>query len=209
MICRLTGRLLAADEQSVELEVGGLAYQVFTPAYSYPDLVNRRGETLTFFTVQYLEGNPAGGNLTPRLLGFLSELDRAFFAEFVRVKGVSMRRALRAMNLPPHLIAGAIERGDEKFLTGLPEIGRKTATQIVTELRGQMQAFAAAGGAASAAAAVAPLTNAQLIALDIMVQWGDRRPDAQRWIAAAVEAEPDLSEPEAIVRAAYRVKQRG
>ena len=34
-----------------------------------------------------------------------------------------------------------------------------------------------------------------------------RRADAQRWIAAAVEADPNLAEPDAIVRAAYRAKQ--
>jgi Holliday junction DNA helicase RuvA len=209
VICRLTGRLLAVAQQTVEVEVGGLAYEVFLPSFYYADLISRRGETLTLFTVQYLEGNPAGGNLTPRLLGFLNETHREFFSEFVKVKGVSMRRALRAMHVPPHLIAAAIERGDEKFLTGLPEIGKKTAAQIVTDLRGQMQPFAAAAGASAAAAGPIQLTNAQLVALDIMVQWGDRRPDAQRWIAEAVEADPALSEPDAIVRAAYRVKQRG
>jgi Holliday junction DNA helicase RuvA len=208
VICRLTGRVLSVDAQSIELDAGGIAYQVFTPAFSYPDLVQRQGESLTLFTVQYLEGNPAGGNLIPRLLGFLAESDRAFFNEFIKVKGVSMRRALRAMHVPPNLIAAAIERGDEKFLTGLPEIGRKTATQIITDLRGEMQPFTTAAGVGQATTPVT-LTDAQLVALDIMVQWGDRRPDAQRWIAAAVEADSALREPEAIVRAAYRMKQRG
>ncbi|HMQ17395.1 MAG TPA: hypothetical protein PKC49_15630, partial [Phycisphaerae bacterium] len=55
---------------------------------------------------------------------------------------------------------------------------------------------------------VAEWTGVRRVALEILVQWGDRRADAQRWIAAALEEVPDLREPEEIVRAAYRVKNR-
>ena len=50
------------------------------------------------------------------------------------------------------------------------------------------------------------MSDAQKVALEILVQWGDKRPDAQRWITAAVENEKMLTKPEDIVRAAYRVK---
>jgi hypothetical protein len=54
---------------------------------------------------------------------------------------------------------------------------------------------------------MAEMTDAQRVALEILVQWGDRRADAQRWIAAAVERDPALAEPDAIVRAAYRARE--
>lgn len=209
MISRLRGRVVAGHEHSVEIERGGLVLEVFVPAYSLPALVGSTGE-VELFTVFYLEGSPAGGNLTPRLLGFVNESDRAFFELFTRVKGVSMRRALRAMQAPTHLIAAAIERGDEKFLTSLPEIGKKTAAQIITDLRGELHLFTAvAVGQTGRDASIPTLSDAQRLALDIIVQWGDRRADAQQWVAIAVEEDPTLAEPDAIVRAAYRVKQRG
>ncbi len=205
MICRLSGRLAAVREDTAVLELGGVAYEVMVSAATTTVLQQLTGDEVTLFTLQYFEGNPAGTHLVPRLIGFLDEADRAFFNLFTRVKGISNRRALRAMALPTDQLAAAIKHGDVRLLTSLPEIGKKTAAQIVTELQGQMAPFL---GPSATPRPVAELTDAQRIALDILVSWGDRRADAQRWIAAAVEADPTLSEPDALVRAAYRFRDR-
>ncbi len=204
MICRLTGRIVEIRENVAVVETGGgVCYEVLVPAASAADLQRLTGNDVTLFTIQYLDGNPAMGHLVPRIIGFLSESDREFFNEFIKVKNVGMRKALRAMSVPVHHIAAAIEHGDERFLSTLPEVGKRTSAQILAQLKGQMQRFCAP---TAAPLPLAELTDAQKIALEILVQWGDRRADAQRWIAAAVEADGELKEPEAIVRAAYRVK---
>ncbi len=202
MICRLTGRVVGMHGDAVVLELGGVAYEVMVPAAALPDLTQRIGHELTLFTVQYFEGNPAGAHLIPRLVGFLSPVDREFFQLFTRVKGISTRRALRAMSVPTPQLLAAIERGDVRLLTSLPEIGKKTAAQIIADLRGELPDLAATYGATPAA----QFTDAQRLAIDILVKWGDRRADVQQWVAAAVERDPTLSEPDAIVRAAYRAK---
>jgi Holliday junction DNA helicase RuvA len=199
----MTGRLIEIAEHAAVVDVGGICYEVLVPASSLAGLQRLVGEDVTLFTIQYLEGNPTGTNFVPRVIGFLSETDREFFDKFVKVKGVSMRKALRAMAVPAHQLAAAIETGDDRVLTSLPEIGKKTAAQIVTDLRGKLDRFLVPS---SAPLPVRELTDAQKIALDILVQWGDRRPDAQRWITAAVETDPKLKTPEDIVRAAYRAK---
>ncbi len=204
MICHVTGRLEAVGAESVVIAVGGLAYDILVPCAALAELQELVGREVTLHTLQYFEGNPAGANLVPRLVGFLSPTDREFYNLFTRVRGISHRRALRAMSLPVPQLAAAIEHGDVRLLTGLPEIGKKTAAQIVTALSGQLQAFAGAPAAAPSPA----LTDAQRVAVDILVRWGDRRGDAERWVAAAVAADPTLTEPQAIVRAAYRVKQQ-
>lgn len=204
MICRLTGRIVDVNEDHVVLEVAGVGYELMVSAASLGELRRLAGQDITLFTVQYFEGNPAGSNLIPRLIGFVTETDRAFFNLFTRVKGISNRRALKAMCLPVHQLAAAIESGDQRLLTTLPEVGKKTAAQIVTELQGQTQSFLVASAAPTP---LPELSDAQRVALDILVSWGDRRADAQRWIAAAVEADPSLTGPDAIVRAAYRAKQ--
>lgn len=206
MIVRLTGRLIEVDDDAVTLEVGGFAYELLVPAISVGDLRGLVGQSLTLHTVHYVEGNPGVGNLTPRLLGFLSTAEREFFEELTRVKGVSARRALRAMAVPAAHIAAAIERDDQKFLTGLPEIGRKTAAQMVTELRGRVQRFATEGAAPRPMPA---LNEAQRLAVEVLVAWGDRPAEAQRWVAAAVESDPTLSGPDQIVRAVYKLRQAG
>lgn len=204
MICRLTGRVSGVGEESIVIEREGLGYEVMVPASAAGDLRRLMGNELTLFTVQYFEGNPAGAHLVPRLIGFLSETDREFFSVFTRVRGISYRRALRAMSYPAHQLAAAIEQGDVRLLTSLPEIGKKTAAQIIAELQGKLLGFLQPTAAPLPAA---EMTDAQRVAVDILVRWGDRRADAQRWVAVAVEADPSLKEPDAIVRAAYRAKE--
>jgi len=204
VICRLTGKVVRVDAETAVVDAGSLSYEVMVSTATAGDLARLVGGEASLFTVQYFEGNPAGAHLIPRLIGFLSPADREFFTLFTKVKGISNRRALRAMGLPVHQLAAAIERGDVRLLTTLPEIGKKTAAQIVSELQGRVQRFLEPS---AAPVPMAEMTEAQRVALEILVQWGDRRADAQRWIAAAVQADPSLAEPDAIVRAAYRARE--
>jgi len=204
VICRLTGRVAAVTGEAVVLELGGVCYEVLVPASAVAELEALAGEEITLHTIEYFEGNPAGSHLVPRIIGFLSATDRAFFNQFTKVKGISIRRGLRAMGVPTGQLADAIERGDARMLMSLPEVGKKTAGQIIADLQGKLHDFVEAGPATPAGT---KLTDAQQVAASILVQWGDRRADAEHWIAAAVEADPALSEPDAIVRAAYRAKE--
>jgi Holliday junction DNA helicase RuvA len=108
------------------------------------------------------------------------------------------------MAIPVSQMAAAIERGDEHTLTSLPDIGKKTAAQIIADLRGKVSEWTQE---AAGVAGPVEMNEPQRLALDILVQWGDRRADAQRWIAAAVRADPQLDDPQQIVRAAYKLKQ--
>ncbi|MCG3127329.1 MAG: Holliday junction ATP-dependent DNA helicase RuvA [Phycisphaerae bacterium] len=204
MICRLSGRVAGVGDESVTIDVGPLCYELLVPAAARAALSGMVGRELTLHTVQYLDGNPSVGNLLPRMIGFLSETDRAFFWEFVKVKSIGMRKALRAMSVPTHQLAAAIEQGDERTLATLPEVGKRTAAQIIAQLHGRLAAFLV-----SSAPAAPPreFDRTQRVALEILMQWGDRRADAERWLTQALELDPGLSDPEALVRAAYRVKQ--
>lgn len=205
MICRLSGRVAHVSDLSGVIETaGGIAYEVLLPRATIGDLAERLGSEVTLHTFQYIEGNPTGSHFIPRLLGFLNPIDREFFGEFTKVKGVGMRKALRAMAMPSREIATAIERGDERTLTSLPEIGKKLATQICADLRGKLERFVIAD--APAAPAERPMSSIQRVAIDILVSWGDRRPDAERLVGAAVDEQPELATPEDIVRSAYRLK---
>ena len=206
MICRLTGRIAEISELAALVEVNGICYEVLVPSAALAGLQSLVGTEITIHTLQYLEGNPAGSHFTPRLIGFLNPADRELYNALIRVKGISMRKALRVMSLPTNQLAAAIERGDVAVLTGLPEIGKKTAQQICNELGGKLTHLAQTSESAPPVAR--ELSESQLMAAEIIVQWGDRRADAQRWIAAAVEADPSLEAPEDIVRAAYQMKHR-
>jgi len=58
--------------------------------------------------------------MTPRLVGFLSEIEREFFELFCSVDGVGVKKALRAMVRPVKEVATAIEEQDATTLSSLP-----------------------------------------------------------------------------------------
>jgi Holliday junction DNA helicase RuvA len=204
MIVRLTGTVADVAEDAVVLELDGVGREVLIPHYALGELAACRGRQVTMHTLEFLEGNPSTGHLTPRLLGFLHTEDREFFKRFVSVKGIGPRKALKALAQPVVRIADWIERGDRKSLASLPGIGARAAELIVAELKGKMEPWAMGGQ--ESAEEQADWTDAQRDALDIMVAWGDGRNDAQRWLARAAQLHPDTKTADEWVRAGYKVK---
>ncbi|MCY2926238.1 MAG: helix-hairpin-helix domain-containing protein [Planctomycetota bacterium] len=150
----------------------GLWYEVLVPACDVERIGRRVGQDVVLHTIHYLEGDPAHGHVTPRLVGFLSESDRDFFRVFTTVKGIGARKALRALAKPVAEVAAAINAKDGRFLMALPEIGKRTAETIIAELHGKVDDFAGASGEAAAAA---QMSEPAQEAVAVLVQLGERR----------------------------------
>ena len=80
--------------------------------------------------------------MVPRLIGFLSPIDREFFDIFCSVDGVGVKKALRAMVRPVRELARMIQDQDVKLLATFPGIGEATAERIVAKLRRKVGKFA-------------------------------------------------------------------
>jgi len=205
MIAAIEGKLLRLDTEAALLQVGPLTYEVMLPGYCVNTLADKIGTSITLCTMEYYEGTPAGGNLIPRLVGFLNEGERDFFTRFIRVKGMGTRKALRCLSVPVATIADAIENADEKTLTALPQIGRKMAQHIIAELKGQLASFAI--GAQVRRPAEKQLKPFQTEALEILIAWGEKTTDAIDLIQLACEKHPDINLAEDLVPLVYRLKQ--
>ncbi len=205
MIARINGTVEAVGTDAVLVFVGDMGYELYVPAVDLPRLQTQVGNRVTFFTLEYIEGNASFGQLAPRLIGFMRSDDKEFFQKFITVKGIGPRRALRALTKPIDQIAGAICRKDSKFLTSLPEIGKRTAEQMIAELYGKVDSFATPGTGVAAEAAK-PRTEAQSQAIAAMVQLGERRIEAENWVDRACAVDPALAGSNAIMKAAYRLK---
>src|SRR3954449_2668820 len=142
MISALIGELRRVEEDRVHLKVGPILYELLVPASDVTELHASLGEELTFHTILYLQGDSSGGNIEPRLIGFLRPDDKRFFQKFITVKGIGPKTALRAFTVPVGEIAQAIEAKDDRFLKQLEGVGKRTAEMIIAELAGKVQEFA-------------------------------------------------------------------
>jgi Holliday junction DNA helicase RuvA len=142
MITKITGRLLALRDDVLTLGVAAFEYEVLIPEFARRQLQHRMNDEISLHTIEYLEGNPMQGRMTPRLIGFLSEAEREFFEMFCSVDGIGVKKALRAMVRPVREVATSIEEQDLKSLTGLPGVGPAMAEKIVAALRRKVPKFA-------------------------------------------------------------------
>ncbi len=79
MITRITGTLVSVNPDACGIAAGPFEYEVYVPAFVFRNLQGMVGKEVTLKTIDYLEGTPGKGNLTPRLIGFLSDAERDFF----------------------------------------------------------------------------------------------------------------------------------
>lgn len=142
MITKVTGIPVALATDTLTLAVGAFEYEILIPEFARRNLQDKLGHEVSLHTVEYLEGNAMQGRLIPRLVGFLSPIEREFFDMFCEVDGVGVKKALRAMVRPVQEVATMIEEQDAKGLATLPGIGPATAERVIAKLRRRVPKFA-------------------------------------------------------------------
>jgi Holliday junction DNA helicase RuvA len=155
VLTKVRGILQTVADESLTLLVDPFDIEVLIPDHTRRQVQSKLGEPITLHTIFYIEGGSMASRLLPRLVGFISPIDREFFEIFCSVDGVGVRKALRAMVRPVRELARSIQDQDTKLLATFPGIGEATAERIVAKLRRKVGKFAlivAADSAASAAA---------------------------------------------------------
>ncbi|MEL6739858.1 MAG: Holliday junction branch migration protein RuvA [Planctomycetota bacterium] len=221
MIRRITGTLDALETEPAPAALltpppGGVTHEILIPRALVEPLEPRVGETITLHTRQVLEGVGTGTSFVPRTLGFVELRDRAFFELFTSVKGLGIRKGLRALSLPTGDIASAIARRDAKWLKKLPEVGPRLADTIIAELHTRVGPFVLAAEATEALDAAAageiqpkPQTDdppSVEAAIETLIALGETRTDARRSVERALERgnlDPASTPPERIVSAVF------
>ena len=72
MIATIEGKLLKLDTDSALVQVGAIGYEVMLPGYCIDALSGKVGSDISLYTMEYYEGTPGGGNMIPRIVGFLN-----------------------------------------------------------------------------------------------------------------------------------------
>jgi Holliday junction DNA helicase RuvA len=206
MITKITGIPLTVSGDALTLEVGAFEYQVLIPDFTRRHIQEQIGQEISLHTIEYLEGNPMQGRMTPRLIGFLSAIEREFFELFCQVDGVGVKKALRAMVQPVQEVAQWIENQDAKGLSSLPGIGPATAERIVAKLRRKVPKFALLV-ARDAPALAGVERDAVSEAFEVLRTLGHSESDARRLLDKAMSSKKKFSDVEALLHAVYEQRK--
>ena len=204
MLARIRGLLEAVEDNMAIISCGDVTYEVMLSGAEAARIGRHLGSQVELNLLHYLESQSNGAVLRPRLVGFASRSDRAFFELFTSVKGIGYRKALRALQLPVETIASAIAAKDVDVLRSLPEIGKRTAETIVLELHDKIESLGLESLPSDEPESGAP--SASRDAVQILVQLGEPRLVAVDLVDRAVRADPELDSPDALVAAALRIK---
>ena len=202
MITRITGQLLRLGDEFLTLKIGAFEYEVLIPEFARRRLQAELGREISLHTIEYLEGNPMQGRLTPRLVGFLSEVEQEFFELFCSVDGVGVKKALRAMVRPVQEVATAIEEQDTKTLASLPGVGPATSERIIAKLRRKMPKFALLAMREEPGEREVP-RDVLTESFDALRALGHSESDARRLIDSVLQSKKKYKSVEEVLQAIY------
>ena len=198
---------MSLAEDTLTLGVGAFEYEILIPEFSRRQLQTALGQEVRLHTIEYLEGNPMQGRLTPRLVGFLTEIEREFFELFCSVDGVGVKKALRAMVRPVRDVAAAIEEQDTKSLSGLPGVGPATAERIVAKLRRKVPKFALMAAREEPSDSEVEL-DVVSETFEVLRKLGHSEGDARRLVETALVQKKKFKDVQELLAAIYQQSQR-
>ncbi|QGT99915.1 Holliday junction ATP-dependent DNA helicase RuvA [Candidatus Syntrophocurvum alkaliphilum] len=132
MISFLRGELYALNTETVTIEVNGVGYEVYIPNVNQLS-VNLGKEVLIHTYLQVLDNEF-------KLYGFENKEDLELFKLLISVSGIGAKAALNVLGtINPINFYNAIMSSDEKTLTKIPGIGKKSAQRIIFELKDKLK----------------------------------------------------------------------
>ena len=206
MITKITGTPVDASGDALTLAVGAFEYEILIPEFARRHVQEQIGNEISLHTIEYLEGNPMQGRMTPRLIGFLSSIEREFFELFCQVDGVGVKKALRAMVRPVEEVAQLIEDQDTKGLSGLPGVGPATSERIVAKLRRKVPKFALLVGREALAGGDIP-RDVVSEAFEVLRALGHSESEARRLLDEAMTKKKKFKDVEALLHTVYEQRQ--
>jgi Holliday junction DNA helicase RuvA len=207
LITKISGQLAALRDDELTLRIGAFEYEVLIPEFTRRQLQSELQRDVSLHTIEYLEGNPMQGRMTPRLIGFLTEAEREFFELFCSVDGVGVKKALRAMVRPVQEVATAIEEQDVKLLSSLPGIGPAMAERIVAKLRRKVPKFALLVARREAPVAeVEPDVVSETF--EVLRGLGHSESDARKLLDAALGTKKKFKDVQSLIEVVYQQTQK-
>ncbi|WP_114603211.1 Holliday junction branch migration protein RuvA [Staphylococcus sp. EZ-P03] len=132
MYAYIKGQLTQLFPTHVVVETNGVGYEIQTPN-SYRFQSSYQKEVVIYTSLVVRED-------AQLLYGFVSEEEKEMFLSLNKVTGIGPKSALAILAAStPNEVKIGIENENEAYLTEFPGIGKKTARQIILDLKGKVK----------------------------------------------------------------------
>ncbi len=127
----MQGRIAAVTPSFIVINVNGIGYRLLVAnPYQFSD-----GQEVTVYVQLIIRDNDQS------MYGFADANEKQTFNQLLSVTGIGPKSALAILaNASTEGLANAIAQNDVRFLTKFPGIGKKTAQQIILDLKGKIDA---------------------------------------------------------------------
>ena len=143
MISYVEGRLVEKAPTSAVIDVGGVGYGVHIPVSTFEKL-GPLGSSARLFTYLSVKDDRM------ELFGFSSADERRLFLMLISVSGIGGRTAISILSgAKPGELKGAIASGDQRVISSIRGIGKKTAERLIVELKDKFTEEDTRAGAAA------------------------------------------------------------
>lgn len=133
MIGRLVGTVVAQEDITWTVDVGGVGYEVHVPRGTSTRSSSSAAADASRVTL-YVHTHVREDILD--LFGFATELERSVFRLLIDIPNVGPKTALGILSaLPPPELASAVADRNLARLTSISGIGKKTAERLILELK--------------------------------------------------------------------------
>ncbi|MED3624454.1 Holliday junction branch migration protein RuvA [Neobacillus thermocopriae] len=128
----IKGTIEFVGPEYIVIENNGIGYQISTPnPFIYSGKMNTM---VTVYTYHYVREDIMA------LYGFETREEKRLFTKLLDVSGIGPKGALAILaSGEVQQVVHAIENEDESFLVKFPGVGKKTARQMILDLKGKLQ----------------------------------------------------------------------
>ncbi len=208
MIGYLEGKMIQRNSDGILLLAGGIGFEVVLNAATLSQVEKKRndqGQIALHIYYHVSERTPR-----PILIGFARPIEKDFFQLFISVSAIGPIKAIKALDRPVEDVALAIHEKNTQFLATLPGIGKRTAEKIIATLHGKVEEFLPA--VSTSQQGTLPLVSSDMGMITAQVtevlteQLGYSSSAARQMITGALQRNPGITTPEALLDALYREK---
>ncbi|WP_239749222.1 Holliday junction branch migration protein RuvA [Mammaliicoccus sp. H-M34] len=131
MYAYIKGKVTQLYPSHIVVETNGIGYEIQTPnSYRFQSKLDQETQVYTQLIVR---------EDAQLLYGFVNLEEKDMFLSLIKVTGIGPKSALAILaSSTPNEVAIAIENENEAYLTKFPGIGKKTARQIILDLKGKL-----------------------------------------------------------------------